>query len=134
MLIYSRFNIGNYFWHGHMCLTTPLWIEWIKWPYLCFPNHLQKINFAPQLNIEIQLTYCFASLRACLTHTHLEWLNRFITCMDAKPHAKKPDTIAQLILNVKLTHYLAWISNHVQKLNFKHNSRNGFFQDILEEY
>ena len=59
--------IGNYFWHTLKCLTTPIWMEWMKQIYFCIPNNMQKINLISKFILKISLTRRSESLWACLT-------------------------------------------------------------------
>ena len=76
--IMQKFNTENYFWHKQVCLTTPIWMDSIILrKSLCMSNHMQKINFIPQL-IHFGLITLGMS-----DYTHLRWWNKYVTSANA---------------------------------------------------
>ena len=75
------------------------------------PNHMQKISFIPKFILinfitRFILTCCFKSLWACLTtHTWNHWVNLLLLMI--LYHMQKTNIITQIILEIKLTHYLS---------------------------
>lgn len=87
----SKTGTQYYFWHIQMFLTTPIWIDRIKFMHLWETNCTQKISLTSQLILEIKLIHHFVSLSACSgipDHKHLGWLNIFVTSTVAWPQTK----------------------------------------------
>ena len=69
-MTYDKFDIENYFWNVHVCLTIELhtWdhSNWINLLLTLISYHLQKANFITQIILEIKLTHKYlSSLSAC---------------------------------------------------------------------
>ena len=48
VLTYCGFNNWNHFWHAHVCLTTPIWMDLIKWYiYVCLTT-CKKSTLGPR--------------------------------------------------------------------------------------
>ena len=96
ILAYHRFNIENYFWRPQVCLTAPIWMDWIKWMHLRMPNDKQKINFIPRFI----LFCCFEFLWTRLTTpTWHDWKNLLLLLIPF--HMQLTNFIFELILETK---------------------------------
>ena len=72
----------------------------------CMPNHIQKIKFITMFTFEIQLTRCFQSLQAYLTTPTWNSRKKFNFYGSLTKCRTINNFMAQLILDIKLTHYL----------------------------
>ena len=78
--------------------------------YLCVPNHMQKNNFIPKFILinfipRFILTCCFESFWAHMkTPTWTDWTNLLLQLIPY--HMQETNFITQLILDIKLNHYL----------------------------
>ena len=67
---------------------------------------MQNIKSRPKFIFGIQLIHMFSITLSMPDHTHLKWLNEFATSLDPSTHVKT-NFIAQLILEMELSHHLA---------------------------
>ena len=91
-----------------VCPIIPIWMDQIKYIYLCITNHIQKISFIFQLIPQIWWTFCFASHWTYLTNrTQNDRIYFYLPWMPN--HKQKPTS--KVLLKMKLSRYFAsfWV-------------------------
>lgn len=128
-------NIYNCIWYNNYInqarpSPTDMYIE-TNLVLLLMRFHIHKINFIPQVIIEILLIYHFEVLWKSLKklgYTNLMFNNQFAVSMDAFPHAKnQPHTYSHSWVVADLSFWGTWTYPIMQ-------DSTGYFYEYLSTY